>query len=99
MTIEKLDLNILAQNALFHIVNFVFTSTQSIQNLEYVSYMYLHVCIEWLTEAQQHDYDSYGSVRELEMIKLDGHYPRDEAHQAHDQPRHLQKTITLLTQF
>ena len=31
------------------------------------------------------------------MIKLDGHYPRDEAHQAQDQPRHLQKRITLLT--
>ena len=31
------------------------------------------------------------------MIKLDGHYPRDDAHQAQDQPRHLQKRITLLT--
>ena len=31
------------------------------------------------------------------MIKLDGHYPHDEAHQAQDQPRHRQKRITLLT--
>ena len=36
-------------------------------------------------------------MRELEMIKLDGHYPRDEAHQAQGQPGHLQKRVPLLT--